>query len=188
MATVPLPVASVYPLQLADCLAALEALRVQVAVAPHLNLKRGRQGVDDRSAHAVETAGDRVPLAAELAAGVEGGHHRLHGRLASSGMDVYGDAPAVVLNLHGAVRLDGYGNAVAVAGHGLVHCVVDYLVDQVVEAPVVRAPDVHPGAAAHGLHTLQDLYVLGCIILGKLSIDRINHLVALSIWGIAPGV
>lgn len=43
------------------------------------------------------------------------------------------------------------------AGHGLVHGVVQHLGEQVVERPLIRAADVHAGAFADRLQTLQYL-------------------------------
>ena len=48
-------------------------------------------------------------------------------------------------------------DAVAEAGHRLVDGVVDDLVDEVVQAALVGAADVHAGAAADGLEALEDL-------------------------------
>ena len=47
-------------------------------------------------AHAVQAAGDLVAPAAELAAGVQDGKDHLQGGLAGLGLDVHGDAAAVV--------------------------------------------------------------------------------------------
>ena len=48
-----------------------EALLIDVPVLGHLDLKPLGQGVDDGRADAVQTAGDLVAAAAELAAGVQ---------------------------------------------------------------------------------------------------------------------
>ena len=52
------------------------------------------------------------------------------------------------------------------AGHRLVHGVVQDLGHQVVHGPLVGAADIHAGAAADGLQPLEDLDVLGAIIGG----------------------
>jgi hypothetical protein len=46
----------------------------------------------------------------------------------------------------------------------LVHGVVDNLINQVVEAHLARGSDVHRGAQAHGLKTLENLDVLGGVV------------------------
>ena len=63
-------------------LAALVRLRVDLAVAMHLDDELGRERVHDRDADAVESAGDLVARAAELAAGVEDRVHDLERGLA----------------------------------------------------------------------------------------------------------
>ena len=69
--------------------------------------------------------------------------------------------PAALLQLH----LDPGG----VAGHGLVHRVVDHLGEQVVQRLLVGAADVHARPAPHRLQALQDLDV-GCgVAVGRLG-------------------
>ena len=54
------------------------------------------QGVDHAGADAVQAAGDLVGVVVELAAGVERGEDHLQRALAGLGVDVDGDAAAVV--------------------------------------------------------------------------------------------
>ena len=67
-----------------------------VALAAHLGLHADRQRVDHGDADAVQAAGDRVPAAAELSAGVQDGHDDLDGGLVLLLVQVDGDAAAVV--------------------------------------------------------------------------------------------
>jgi hypothetical protein len=122
------------------------------------------QGVHHRDTHAVQAAGDLVPLAPELAAGMEGGEHHLGGRDARIlGVLVDGDAPAVVGHAAPAVLEQGDLDEVGMAGHGLVDGVVDHLVDQVVEARRAGGSDVHPGAFPDRFEALEDRDVLGVV-------------------------
>ena len=75
----------------------LNVEHVVLAVAVDLEDQLGRQGVDDRDAHAVQAARDLVALAAELPAGVQHREHDLGGGLARVlGVLVDRDAAAVV--------------------------------------------------------------------------------------------
>ena len=60
-------------------------------------------------------------------------------------------------------------DAAGVAGHRLVHGVVEHLGDQVVQRALVGAADIHAGPAAHRLQPLQDLDVLGGIAGARLA-------------------
>ena len=80
-------------------------------------------------------------------------------------MDARGDAPAVVHDGDGVVRVDGHVDGVAEAGHGLVDGVVDDLIDQVVQPADVRGADVHARPAAHRLQTLQHLNLRSVVFL-----------------------
>ena len=84
--------------------AVVVALAPDVALAADLDVEPAGERVDDGDADAVQTAGDRVAAAAELAAGVQDGEDDLDGRLLLDLVDVDRDAAAVVDDAHAAVR------------------------------------------------------------------------------------
>ena len=143
---------------------ARERLPPLVPVAPDGDVEPLGQGVHHRHADPVQAAGGLVRLAGELTARVQHGHDDLERRLAGVfGVGVHGmprpssrtdSAPSA-----SSADLDQLG----VARHRLVHGVVEHLGEQVVQRPLVRAADIHAGAAAHGLQPLQHLDVLGGI-------------------------
>ena len=103
-------------------------LVVDLAVAANLELEPVGQRVDRRHADAVQTAGDLVAAAAELAAGVEHGHHELGRRAVLDRVDADRNAAAVVLDRDRVVVVDDDVDARAVTGEVLVDRVVDDLV------------------------------------------------------------
>ena len=115
----------------------------------------------------METTGDLVALAAELAAGMEHGEHDLGRALALVATDrvgVDGDAAPVVLDAAAAVGEQGDADAVGEAGHRLVDGVVDDLPDEVVQAGEPGGADVHARALAHRIEALEHLDVLGAVV------------------------
>ena len=146
-------------LQRAVRVAAAEGLLVLVAVAADVDGQPLRAGVDDGRADAVQTAGHFIAgvLAAELAAGVQHSVDDGHSRDAQLGLDVHGDAASVVRDLNDIAGLDGHFNMGAVSGQCLVDGVIDDLVDQVMQAGRAGRTDIHAGALAHSLQTLEDL-------------------------------
>ena len=124
-------------------------LAVALAVAAHRDRQPLGQGVDAGHAHAVQAAGDLVAVVVELAAGVQFGHDHLHRGHAFLGMDVHGDAAAVVAHGDAVVGVQDDGDVGAEAGHGLVDGVVHHFVHQVVQAAHVGGTDVHGRALAH---------------------------------------
>jgi hypothetical protein len=108
-----------------------------------------------RDANPVEPTGDLVAAATELAARVEDGEHRGHGRQVLAGSRVGGDTAAVVLDAYATVGQQGDHDAVAVAGQRLVDGVVDDLPDQVVETPLAGGADVHARTLADRLESLE---------------------------------
>ena len=123
-----------------------------------------REGVDDRSADAVQSTGDGVGLPAELAAGVQGRHDRLDAGDSGSRVLVDGYPASVVLHPDRAILVQGDPDGGAVSGHELVHGVVDDFVDEVVQASLIGASDVHAGTAADSLHPFEHLDVCGGIL------------------------
>ena len=111
----------------------------------------------------MQAPGDLVALASELAAAVQLGQGDLDAGHLVLGVDVGRDAPTVVDHPAAAVGQQGDVDAVAEAGHGLVHRVVDDLPHQVVQAGQTGRTDVHAGPLADRVETLQDGHVLGAV-------------------------
>ena len=144
--------------------ARLVLLLVYVAVAEHLRHHPGRQGVDARNADTVETARHLVRAFVKLSSCVQHGHHDLQRRLVQFLMFVHRYASTVVLYGYRVIFVNRNFNVSAISGHCLVDRVVDGLVHQVVETFLADVANVHSGALAHGLKTLEHLYVTGRII------------------------
>ncbi len=72
---------------------------------------------------------------------------------------------AVVADGDAAVFGDVDPDAVAAAGHRLVDAVVDDLVDELMQAALVGATDVHAGASPDSLQAFEDLNVFGGVLL-----------------------
>ena len=155
--------------QLGQPAPARKRLPVEQAVAADFHVKAFGERVDDRRADAVQPAGDGVRLAAELAARVQRGHHGLYGGHAGGRVDVHGDAAPVVFHAHRAVGQDVYRHARGETRHKLVHAVVHDFVDEVMQAALVGAADVHAGALADGLHALKHLNIAGGVHINFLN-------------------
>ena len=162
-------------LQGAGRLAARVGLGPQLAVARHLDVEPLGERVDHRKPDPVQAARGAVGIAAELAARVQHGHDHFEGGFVLElGMGIDGNATAVVGDHHRVVGGEGDLDVGGVAGHGLVHGVVQNLRRQVVEGGLVGAADVHAGAPAHRLEAFQDLDVAGRIgaLAGPLFLGR----------------
>ena len=147
-------------------------LGVQIAVPADFGPEVGGKGVDHRGAHPVEAAGNLVGAAAELAAGVERGHHRLQCADIGGRMWIHGDAPAVVGHRNPPVGGDLHVHGVAMPGHGLVHRVVQYFDDHVLQPGQAGAADVHPRPHPHRLQPLQHGDVGGVVGVPRFGIRR----------------
>ena len=97
----------------------------------------------------MQAAGDRIGFAAEFRAGMEHGHDGFQRGFTGRRMDFDGDTAAVVFHGNGIIFFDGDFDMRAVAGHGFVDAVVNNFIDQMVQAALVGAADVHTGTAAH---------------------------------------
>ena len=87
------------------------------------------------------------------------------GGQAGVGLDVHGDAAAVVGDLDDIVLQDLDLDVVTVTGQCLVDGVVHDLVDQMMQAPLAGGADIHARALAHRFQTLQDLDLAGIILM-----------------------
>ena len=140
----------------------------QVAVATHLHAHPLRQGVHHRGPHPVQPAagaiGGPAGAGAELAAGVQLAEHHLDGRDVPPGGMSDRDAPAVVAHRHRAVAAEGHVDPPGVSGRRLVDAVVDQLPHQVHQPGRAGSADVHAGALADRLESLQGLDRIGLVV------------------------
>lgn len=150
--------------------AELVVLGPAVAVGLDLDGDPGGQGVDDGDADAVQTAGDGVAAAAELAARVQDGQHDLDGRLSFGRHDADRDAPAVVDHTDPAVGEDRDVDGVRVARHRLVDRVVDDFLHEVVQAALTGRADVHARSLADRVQPFQHGDRAGVVRGGDLAV------------------
>ena len=99
--------------------------------------------------------------------------HRLQGAAAGAGVNVRGDATAVVGDAGGAIGVDHHQDRVAMAGQGLIHSVVHHLVDEMVQASGAGGADVHPRPLAHRFQAFEHLDLFGAV--GGLDFGGVAH-------------
>ena len=152
-------------LELGRRVAAREVHVVLFAVALDPDLQLLGQRVDDGHADAVQSAGHLVAVLVELAAGVQHGQRELDARHLLRRMHVDRNAAAVVLDGDRVVVVDRDANVVRVAGERFVDRVVDDLVDEVMQSALGRRADVHAGAFANRLESLENLDLPSVVLL-----------------------
>jgi hypothetical protein len=126
----------------------------------------------------MQAPGGVIDLVAELAAGMQRGEDHLQRRLVLEfRVRVDGDAAAVIANRHRLVGRQLQLDSAGVARHRLVHGVVEQLRHQMVQRPLVGATDVHCGAAPYRLQALENLDVLGGVVLPgrRCLLEKILH-------------
>ena len=139
--------------QLGDFLAVGEGHHVFLAVAPHLDLEAFRKRVHHRHADAVQAAGIGVIFVRKFSAGVQSREDDFDAADAFFLMFVHRHAAAVVRGRERTVLVQRDVDAVAVAGDGLVHAVVDDFLRQMVRPAGVG---VHPRPAADRVETSEN--------------------------------
>ena len=144
--------------------AAREALPVQRLLARDLDQKFGGQRVHHRRADAVQAARGGIGLAGEFAAGMQRCQDHLDRRLAGEfRMLADRHAAAIVADRQPVARFQMHLDPVGMAGHRLIHRIVEDLGREMVQRPLVGAADIHAGAVAHRLQPFKDLDVR-CVI------------------------
>ena len=133
----------------------VEVLTPQVALALDFSFHAGGQCVHHGNTHAVQTAGNRIGIRIELAAGVQLGHDHLDGRHAC-GVHLHGDTAAIIDDLNAAIFQQFYFNLGGITRHGLIHGVIHDFPHQVVQAAFTGGTDVHAGSLTNGFQSLKD--------------------------------
>jgi hypothetical protein len=82
------------------------------------------------------------------------------------GVNVHGNAAAVIFDRHGSIVIQGDAHVIGVAGHRFVDGVVDDFPHEVVQTAHIGGTDVHAGALADRLKTFQNLDLLRGVFLG----------------------
>lgn len=137
-----------------------------MTLPPDFSIHAAGQRIHHGDTHAVKTTGNRVTAAAKLTAGVQDGHHDFDGGLALGGVDVNGDAAAVVNNLDAAVGTERDFNMGAESGQSFIDRVIHHFIDQVVQTARTGGTDVHTGTLAYRFKALQDSDVAGTVLPG----------------------
>ncbi len=93
-----------------------------------------------------------IDLAGKLAPGMQRGQNDFQrGFVFVFRMRINRDATPVVADRTGPVLGQFQFDPAGVTGHGLIHGIIQDFGDQMVIGALVRAPDIHAGAAAHRL-------------------------------------
>ena len=137
------------------------------ALTTHFDVDAGGQRIHHGDAHAVQTAGDRISAAAELAACVQLGHHGLHAGNALARHFVDRDASSVVDHAYATVRQNRHLDMRRIAGQSLIDGVVDDLIDQMVQAAWAGGADIHARTDTHRLKAFQHPQIGGVIVFGR---------------------
>ena len=108
----------------------------------------------------MQAAGGLVDLGIELTAGMQRRHDDFERRLVLElGVRIDRNAATVIGDGEVAFLVEFHFDEGGVAGHRLIHRVVDDFGEQVVQRLVVGAADIHAGTATNGLQTFQNLNV-----------------------------
>ena len=134
-----------YFLQRSLRVAAPVALLVHLAVALDFDFERFRQRVDDRNTDTVQAAGNFVGSFVELAAGVQFGKHDFGGGNFLRGMNIDGNAAAVVDHGDAVIDMNGYFDAVTMTHQRFVDGVIDGFKNQMCRPRSLVSPIYMPG-------------------------------------------
>ncbi len=125
----------------------------------------------------MKTTGDLVGILVELTPGMQLGHDHLGGGNALRRVNVHRHSPAIVDDFRRAVRMQDDGCLIGVTSQRLVDCVINGLIDHVMQArTVIGVADIHAGTFAHSLKALQDLDRIRAIfvLVNSISHNRIS--------------
>ena len=127
---------------------------MDIPVPAYLHIHIGRQRVDHRRSHSVETAAGLVDRIIKFSSRMEGGiNHSLRGH--SFGVQVHRHATSIVGYGSRSVRLQGHMDLAAGSCQVLIHGIVHDLIDQMVQALGGHAADIHARPLAHRLQSFQ---------------------------------
>ena len=170
--------------QRSGCHTLLETYAVDLAVALNFDVHRRGERIDDGDTDTVQAARHLVALAAELAARVQDGQDHLNRRLAAL-MHIDGDTSPIVDDSDAVIPFDRHINMVTIASQSLIDRVVNHLVDEMVQAALRRAADVHARALSYSFQTFQNLNLIGAVVaVNRRDVGAVHILVDFDVFQI----
>ena len=113
----------------------------------------------------MQSAGRRISLAAEFPAGMKRGQNHFQcAQILELWMWINRDATPIVTHGEPVALLDRDLDKAGVAGHRLVHRIVENFRRKVMQRRFVGAADIHCRALANGLQPFQHLDIFGGVI------------------------
>ena len=153
--------------------APFKTLAVLLPLAMDGHIHPFTQGVDHGNPDAMEPTGHLVPPGPELAAGVEHGKHGLQSAATGAGMDVGGNATAVVGDAGGAIGMEHHFNGGAVARQGLINRIVHHLVNKVMQTARAGGADIHTRPLPDRFQAFKHLNLFGAV--GGIDLGGVAH-------------
>ena len=108
----------------------------------------------------MKSAGDLISASAELSSRMQLCKDQVYRVSSCFVIDTDGDAAPVIRYRDRIVRLDDHSDLCTETCQRLIHGIVHDLVDQMVESPGCRRPDIHAGTLADSLKALKDLDII----------------------------
>ena len=105
----------------------------------------------------MQTAGHFVRIAVKFTTGVQLGHDDLGGGNAFFGVDIDRDTAAIIAHRNAGICVDFDLYIIRMFGKRLVDAIIDDLIDHMVQTrAIVGVTNIHPGAFANRLQTLEN--------------------------------
>ena len=123
------------------------------------------QRVDDRRAHAVQTAGIAVILVVELAARVQHGENDLRAADVHGRVLIHRHTAPVVVHRCGAVRVQRHAHLIRKAVRRLVNCVIHNFPEQVMQTARRGGADIHARTHPNRFQPFQHLNIARIIVI-----------------------
>ena len=142
-----------------------EAHGIMAEIAVDVHGQPLAQCVDDRRAHAVQTAGIAVILVVELAARVQHGENDLRAADVHGRVLIHGHTAPVVVHRRGAVRVQRHAHLIRKAVRRLVNRVIHNLPEQVMQTARRGGADIHARTHPNRFQPFQHLNIARIIVI-----------------------
>src|SRR5688572_16190634 len=142
---------------------AMIALLPPFSIAFDVGLHPLGEGVHSTQTNSMQTTGNLIATTTKFAACTDHGHghiHSFHGispSISFGGVWTYRDPAAVIFNGYAAIRMDGDTDLRTIASQCFINCIVNDLIDKMMQSLDVRTTHIHTGAFTHMLNAFERL-------------------------------
>ena len=124
----------------------------------------------------MKSSGYLISSISEFASCMKYGKYYFNCRLSGFFLYIHRDASSIILYRYGIIRIYGYRYLITEACKSLIHSIINYLINHMMESGYGGGANIHSGSFSYCLKTLKYLYLGSIILIAVMAIIDLKAL------------